>query len=412
MSLIYNIAIAFYVLIIRIAAFFNPKARQWVEGRKHIFRRIEQALKENTQSVIWVHCASLGEFEQGRPVIEAIRQQYPDTRIFLTFFSPSGFEIRKNFQGADYIFYLPADLPFNARRFLKLVRPKLVVIVKYEFWFNYLRLLRRRQIPTFIISAIFRPTQHFFKWYGGWFRKNLRGITHFFVQNEESAHLLHTIGIAQVTISGDTRFDRVATIAENCKPFPLIKKYSDNHQLFLAGSTWPVDEELIKQLYQANKGFKFIIAPHEVHEEHIRYIEQLFEGQTLRYSKANSENITETDVLIIDSIGILSNLYQYAFIAYIGGAFGKGLHNILEAATFGKPVIFGTNYSKFGEAVELIKRGGVFSIHDAKGLINISTQLSADESVYLLASSQCSNYVTTMRGATSLILLEIKKQLI
>ena len=412
MSLIYNIAIAFYVLIIRIAAFFNPKARQWVEGRKHIFKKIEQALKENTQSVIWIHCASLGEFEQGRPVIEAIRQQYPDTRIFLTFFSPSGFEIRKTYQGADYIFYLPADLPFNARRFLKLVRPKLVVIVKYEFWFNYLRLLRRRQIPTLIISAIFRPTQHFFKWYGSWFRKNLKGITHFFVQNEQSALLLHSIGIAQVTISGDTRFDRVSTIAKNCKPFPLIKQFSNSHQLFLAGSTWPVDEELIKRLYEANKGFKFIIAPHEVHEEHIRYIEQLFEGQTLRYSKVTSENITQTDILIIDSIGILSNLYQYAYIAYIGGAFGKGLHNILEPATFGKPVIFGTNYSKFGEAVELIKRGGVFSIHDAKELISISTQLSSDETVYLQASSQCSNYVTTMRGATTLILLEIKKQLI
>jgi len=412
MSLIYNIAIAFYVMIIRIASFFNPKARQWVDGRKNIFLKIEQVLKDNTHPLIWVHCASLGEFEQGRPVIEAIKEQLPQMRIMLTFFSPSGYEIRKNYQGADYIFYLPADLPFNARRFLKLVRPKLVVIVKYEFWFNYLRLLRKQQIPTLIISAIFRPSQHFFRWYGGWFRKNLRGITHFFVQNEQSANLLHSIGIAQVTISGDTRFDRVATIAENCKPFPLIEQFRDDHKLFLAGSTWPADEELIKILYQSNQGFKYIIAPHEVHEEHILKIEQLFEGHTLRYSKATPATISQTDVLIIDSIGILSNLYQYAYLAYIGGAFGKGLHNILEAATFGKPVIFGTNYSRFKEAVDLIDLGGVFSIHNAEELIYISRQLSTDENVYMKASSQCLNYVTSMRGATSLILLEIKKQLI
>ena len=411
MSLIYNIAIAFYVLIIRIAALFNPKARQWVAGRKNIFRNIEQTLHENKHPLIWVHCASLGEFEQGRPVIEAIKEQHPDIHIFLTFFSPSGFEIRKNYQGADYIFYLPSDLPFNARRFLNLVRPKLVVIVKYEFWFNYLRLLRKRHIPTLIISAIFRPDQHFFRWYGGWFRKNLRGITHFFVQNEQSANLLHSIGIAQVTISGDTRFDRVATIAENCKPFPLIEQFRGDCKLFLAGSTWPVDEELIKALYLSRQGFKFIIAPHEVHEEHIQSIEKCFDGHTLRYSMATPTTISQTDVLIIDSIGILSNLYQYAYLAYIGGAFGKGLHNILEAATFGKPVIFGTNYSKFKEAVDLIKRGGVFSIHNAEELISISRQLSTDENVYFQASSQCSNYVASMRGATSLILLEIKKQL-
>jgi 3-deoxy-D-manno-octulosonic-acid transferase len=411
MSLIYNIAIALYVTLIRISAFFNPKARQWVTGRKNIFKRIEQALRGNTQPIIWLHCASLGEFEQGRPVIEALKEQQPETKIFLTFFSPSGFEIRKDYPGADYIFYLPSDMPYNASRFLKLVRPKLVVIVKYEFWFNYLRLLRKRQIPTLIISAIFRPSQHFFRWYGGWFRRNLRGITHFFVQNEQSAQLLRSIKIAQVTISGDTRFDRVATIAQHCKPFPLIEQFRGDHQLFLAGSTWPVDEELIKALYLSGQSFKYIIAPHEVYEEHILNIEKLFEGAVLRYSKATSENILKADVLIIDSIGILSNLYQYAYIAYIGGAFGKGLHNILEAATFGKPVIFGPNYKRFKEAVDLIEREGVFSIKNAEELIDISKQLSTHETVYMQASAQCSHYVTAMRGATDLILLEIKKQL-
>ena len=411
MRLLYNIAIALYTIGIRLAAFFNPKARLWVTGRKNIFKKIEQALKGNTRSIIWVHCASLGEFEQGRPVIEAIKEQHPDTRIFLTFFSPSGFEIRKDYPGTDYIFYLPADTLFNARRFLKLVRPKLVVIVKYEFWFNYLRLLRKQQIPTLIISAIFRPSQHFFRWYGGWFRSKLKGISHFFVQNEQSAHLLHSIGIAQVTISGDTRFDRVATIAAKCKPFPLIEQFKGDSRLFLAGSSWPTDEALIATLYQSNHQFKIIVAPHEVHEEHILNIERLFEGQSLRYSKATSQNITLKDVLIIDSIGILSNLYQYAYLAYIGGAFGKGLHNILEAATFGKPIIFGPNYKKFAEAVELIARGGAFCIHNAEELTDISTHLSEDEPAYDQASLQCSNYVASMKGATSLILLEIKKHL-
>ena len=411
MRLIYNIAIILYATLIHIAAFFNPKARLWVTGRKNIFKKIEQVLNGNTQPIIWVHCASLGEFEQGRPVIEAIKEQHPDTRIFLTFFSPSGFEIRKDYPRADYIFYLPADTPFNARRFIKLVRPKLVVIVKYEFWFNYLRLLRKRQIPTLIISAIFRPSQHFFRWYGGWFRSNLKGITHFFVQNEQSAHLLHSIGIAQVTISGDTRFDRVTTIAAKCKSFPLIEQFKGENRLFLAGSTWPADEALLATLHQSNHGLKIILAPHEVYEEHILNIERLFEGNTLRYSKATSENISQTDVLIIDSIGILSNLYQYAYLAYIGGAFGKGLHNILEAATFGKPVIFGPNYKKFGEAVDLIDRSGAFCIQNAEELINISTQLSEDAATYNNASTQCSSYVVTKRGATSLILIEIKKDL-
>jgi 3-deoxy-D-manno-octulosonic-acid transferase len=262
-----------------------------------------------------------------------------------------------------------------------------------------------------IISAIFRPSQHFFRWYGGWFRSQLKGITHFFVQNEQSAHLLHSIGIAQVTISGDTRFDRVAAIAAKCRQFPLIELFKGNSSLFLAGSTWPADETLIASLYKSNHGFKIILAPHEVPEEHILNIERQFEGHALRYSKATSENIAQADVLIIDSIGILSNLYQYAYLAYIGGAFGKGLHNILEAATFGKPVIFGPNYKKFGEAVELIEHGGAFCIHDADELISISTRLSEDESAYIQASIQCSNYVASMKGATFLILLEIKKQL-
>lgn len=411
MRLIYNIAIAFYVTVIRVASLFNPKARLWVNGRKKIFKKIEQALNGNTRPLIWIHCASLGEFEQGRPVIEAIRDQHPDMRIFLTFFSPSGYEIRKDYQGADYIFYLPADSSFNACRFLKLVKPKLVVIVKYEFWFNYLRLLRKQQIPTLIISAIFRPSQHFFRWYGGWFRRKLNGITHFFVQNEESAHLLHSIGILQVTVGGDTRFDRVAAIAAKCKSFPLIEQFRGDHKLFLAGSSWPVDEALIATLYQTNPGFKIVLAPHEVHEEHIRNIEQLFNGHSIRYSQATSEDISQADVLIIDSIGILSNLYQYAYLAYIGGAFGKGLHNILEAATFGKPVIFGPNYDKFKEAVDLLDRKGAFCIHNAEELINISAQLSEDQSAYNHASNQCSSYVTAMRGATSLILQEIKRHL-
>lgn len=409
MNILYQLAIQFYTFSIRIAALFNPKAKLWTSGRKDIFEKLEQKLAGNTHPLIWLHCASLGEFEQGRPIIEALKEQLPDTRILLTFFSPSGYEIRKNYAEADYIFYLPADTIGNAKRFIKIANPKAVIFVKYEFWFNYIQQLNKNNIPIVIVSAIFRPTQYFFKSYGGWFRKGLAKINHFYVQTEESAALLQSIGITQVTVSGDTRFDRVASIAAQCKSFPLIEQFKGDHKIFLAGSSWPADESLINALYHENPDLKYIIAPHEVHEEHIKAIEKLFSGATLRYSQATATNIAQAKVLIIDSIGILSHLYQYAHIAYIGGAFGKGLHNILEAATFGKPIIFGPNYEKFKEAKDLIANGGAFCIHTTAELTDQTSQLLSNNQAYQKASQQCLTYVNSMKGATQQIVAAIKK---
>jgi 3-deoxy-D-manno-octulosonic-acid transferase len=409
MNILYQLSILLYTFAIRVTAIFNPKAKLWITGRKNIFEKLEQKLAGNTRPLIWIHCASLGEFEQGRPIIESLKEQMPETRILLTFFSPSGYEVRKNYKEADYIFYLPADTIGNAKRFIKIANPTEVIFVKYEFWFNYIQQLNKRNIPIIIVSAIFRPTQHFFKSYGGWFRKGLARISHFYVQTKESAALLQSIGITNVTISGDTRFDRVAAIAAQCKSFPLIEQFKGNHKIFLAGSSWPIDETLINTLYQEKSDLKFIIAPHEVHEEHIKAIEKLFSGKTLRYSQANTTNISQANILIIDSIGILSHLYQYAYMAYIGGAFGKGLHNILEAATFGKPVIFGPNYEKFKEAKDLIANGGAFCIHNAKELIKETTLLLSNDQAYNKASQQCLSYVNTMKGATQLIVAAIKK---
>jgi 3-deoxy-D-manno-octulosonic-acid transferase len=407
MNILYQLSIQIYTLAIRLASIFNPKAKLWIAGRKDIFQKLEQQLAGNTYPLIWLHCASLGEFEQGRPIIESIKEQLPETRILLTFFSPSGYEVRKNYAGADYIFYLPADTVGNAKRFIKIANPKAVIFIKYEFWFNYIQQLNKKNIPIIIVSAIFRPTQHFFKSYGGWFRKGLAKISHFYVQTEESATLLQSIGITNVTISGDTRFDRVASIAAQCKSFPLIEQFKGDHKIFLAGSSWPIDESLINACYHKKLDLKYIIAPHEVHEEHIKAIEKLFSGATLRYSQANATNISQAEVLIIDSIGILSHLYQYAYMAYIGGAFGKGLHNILEAATFGKPVIFGPNYEKFKEAKDLIAKEGAFCIHNAEELINETSRLLSNDRAYKSASQQCLTYVNSMKGATQLIVAAI-----
>jgi len=442
MWLIYDLIIHLYGDAISIAALFNPKARKWVTGRKKIFQRIESAVGSRQSSavsgqrsavggqqtgvsnrpstidhrqsaIIWFHCASLGEFEQGRPVIEAFRTAHPDWKILLTFFSPSGYEIRKNYEGADYIFYLPLDTPWDAKKFIRLVRPSLVVFVKYEFWFHYLDILYKEKIPVYIISAIFRPQQHFFKWYGGWARKQLKKVTRFFVQDQASEELLRAKGIEQVTVSGDTRFDRVATIASNAKSFPLVEKFAAQNAIFLAGSTWPDDEELILKLIEAyGDRMKFIIAPHEVHGARIEALKGLIQNSKFKiqnlnaeiYSELSEENAVTTRVLIIDGIGFLSHLYQYATIAYIGGGFGAGIHNILEAAAFGKPVIFGPRYEKFREAVDLIEAGGAFSVNNAEQLNNRTIELLEDNDFRQKSSAICSTYVHLNKGATGIIL--------
>lgn len=404
MIFLYNLLIHLYQLSVRMAAFFNPKAKQWVEGRKDIFMKVESYVKQD-KPIAWFHCASLGEFEQGRPVIEAFRERFPHFRILLTFFSPSGYEIRKNYPGADYIFYLPADTSRNARKFINLVDPKVAVFVKYEYWFNYIRFLKRKETPLIFISAIFRPGQRFFTSWGKWQLKGLKLADHFFVQNEQSAELLKSVGIKQVTISGDTRFDRVSQVAQQKKSFPLIEKFKGSNRIFLAGSTWPPDEEIVLALIgKKMPGLKFIFATHEVHPERIEALIKTLPENSLKFSKAHENNIGQANILIINSIGILSHLYQYADIAYIGGGFGVGIHNILEAATFGNPVIFGPNYQKFQEARELIALGGAFSISDNKGFLEISGKLLGDAEFLQKASMTSKEFVANKTGATRMIL--------
>jgi 3-deoxy-D-manno-octulosonic-acid transferase len=410
MSVLYNLAIHAYYLLIRFASLFNSKARIWVKGRENQFDRMAEALK-NKEEIAWFHAASLGEFEQGRPVMEAFRKEYPSIKILLTFFSPSGYEIRKNYEGADYIYYLPIDTRKNAARFIRLVNPMMVVFVKYEFWFNYIRILHQKQVPLFIISAIFRKEQHFFQWYGGWFRKMLNKFTFFFVQNDESLGLLKSIGIERVMKSGDTRFDRVKEIASNKKSFPLIEKFAAGYKVLLAGSSWPPDEAIIQKLPE-DKARKIIIAPHEIHEEHIAAIEnRLGKEKTLRYSKADETSILTAEILIVDGMGFLSSLYQYCDVAYIGGGFGKAIHNILEAVTFGKPVIFGPTYHKFKEAVDLIELGGAFTVKNEQEFISIFGKLNNDREFYDRASAECKAYAEENCGATESILRKVAESI-
>ena len=412
MSHLYNISIYLYSFFIQIASVFNSKARLWVDGRKDIFERIHAALEDEPtgeeRKIAWFHCASLGEFEQGRPVIEEFRSRFPAYKIFLTFFSPSGFEVRKNYKDADYIFYLPADTRLNAERFISIVNPRMVFFIKYEYWYNYLRCLHNKEIPFYIISAIFRPGQHFFKWYGSWFRDQIKQVTCFFLQDNESAKLLLKIGINRFSVTGDTRFDRVYAIARQFHSYPLIEEFCRDSQVILAGSSWAEDEEILfPMMNKSGSSLRFIIAPHETHSERISSLISRLKIPALRYSEAGNENIHDFRVLIIDSIGILAHLYQYPFIAYIGGGFGSGIHNILEAAAFGVPVIFGPNYKKFREAKELISLGGAFTISDANQFIQITNRLLTHTEEYSTSSVICYQYVQEHKGVTEKILEKI-----
>lgn len=357
MVFLYNLGIRIYQILVAVVSLFNKKAKLFRDGRKGWEKRLRESIKENDR-VVWFHCASLGEFEQGRPVIEAFRVKYPDIKILLTFFSPSGYEIRKNYQGADYIFYLPLDTYWNSKKFIDIVNPVATIFVKYEFWYFYLNGLKKRGVPTYVISAIFRPEQAFFKWYGGWYRKFLANFKHLFVQNESSKELLASIGVTNVTVAGDTRFDRVIANAQAAKVVPLIEQFVGDSKVMVAGSTWPKDEEIIVEHFKANPhNLKLIIAPHEIHEQEIEKLRSSFGLKTLRYTKPDECNPSEAQVLIIDTIGILSSIYRYGHISYIGGGFGVGIHNTLEAAVFGIPVLFGPNYQRFQEAVDLIETG-------------------------------------------------------
>ena len=354
--------------------------------------------------IIWFHCSSLGEFEQGRPVMEKIREILPDRKILLTFYSPSGYEIRKNYSGADYIFYLPLDTKKNAEKFLDFIRPEVALFVKYEYWYHFISALKRRNIKIYLISGIFRSDQVFFKYYGKWFRKILGCFHHLFIQDDDSARLLKSIGIENFTVAGDTRFDRVFAIAEKAPPLPLISHFTADHLTLVAGSTWPEDEEIIIRFINEYKPeIKLIIAPHEIHERNIRHLEEKIQLKTTRYTSAENQEISGANVLIIDTVGILSSIYQFGNLAFIGGGFGKGIHNTLEAAIFGIPVIFGPNYKKFREAVSLIHHEGGFSVQDYQSFSNILIRLTTDISLLETCGENAKAYILSELGATARI---------
>lgn len=403
MRLIYDLGLVIYRMSIRIASIFNGKARLWLKGRENLFANILKQVNPQ-EKIAWFHCASLGEFEQGRPVIEAFRKQNPECKILLTFFSPSGYEIRKNYDGADYIFYLPMDSKRNAEKFIELINPSVVVFIKYEFWYHFIKTLNNKNIPVYLISANFRSTQIFFKRYGGFFRNLLKYFTYIFVQTSSSKDLLSTIGLNNVSVAGDTRFDRVYSIVKQANRLPVVEKFKQNKTTIIVGSSWKEDEEiLIPCLNQTFHDVKWIIAPHEIHDENLSRIISNINKRIVRYSEMNRENASDFDVLLIDNIGMLSSLYYYGDIAYIGGGFGKGIHNILEAATFGIPVIFGPNFKKFHEAVELIKQEGAFSIRSFEELMNTLDTLLQNQELLDTAGKIAKKFIENSLGATNII---------
>ncbi|MFI3277343.1 MAG: glycosyltransferase N-terminal domain-containing protein [Rikenellaceae bacterium] len=409
MKFLYNISILFYELAIRICSLWSEKAKQWVKGRESIFERMREAVAVGDK-IIWVHAASLGEFEQGRPVIEEIRAQYPEYKILLTFFSPSGYEIRKGYEGADYIFYLPIDRPSYVKRFLDIVNPEIAIFIKYEFWLNYLSQLRAQGVRTFIISSIFRQNSIFFKSYGVIFRCALESFESIFVQDEESKRLLATIGFDNVIVAGDTRFDRVWSIVQQAKHNALVETFKAGQDLMIAGSTWEPDEDIIIPLIESNPQIKFVIAPHEIGEARVEALVKRLQGvcSTVRYTECGEgDDLAPYNVLVLDTMGMLSGVYRYARWAYIGGGFGRGIHNTLEAATFALPIAFGVNYHKFKEACDLISLGAATSVDSAQALNSWFASLLEDRAQCDKVSRISHDYMGRQRGATSTIIQTI-----
>ena len=394
MNSLYNISIWFYVVAVYFASLFNSKAKLWVNGKGNIFQKIKEATK-NQKNIVWFHCASLGEFEQGKPIIQAYKAKYPRHKILLTFFSPSGYEIGKNTPLADCVSYLPADTKSNAKKFISIVKPIKVIFIKYEFWFNYMRELKKQNISFYSVSVIFRDGQAFFKY--KWWAEQLKNVTHFFVQDKNSAELLKSIGFKNTTISGDSRFDSVLANTQNPVKIPLIKEFCKSKPTIICGSTWPKDEIILVKFIKDHPENNYIIAPHEL--QNISDLKK--QTNALLYSMADDKNIYSSNVLIIDSIGILSHIYSYGSIAYIGGGFGSGIHNILEAITFGLPAIFGPNYQKFNEATELIALGG------AKSISNYTELTLAIDSFANFEQKIATNYIKKNSGATAKILEHI-----
>lgn len=423
-KIFYTLFLGLYNIGFRTAALFNPKAKAGIEGRKKLFSYIKKEINKPGDSMaancIWMHCASLGEFEQGRPVLESIRLNFPGYKIVLTFFSASGYEAMKNYDGANHIFYLPFDGKANARKFVQIINPSLVLWVKYEYWFYFLNELRTKKIPVILISGIFRKGQPFFKWYGAMWRLMLQSFTHLFLQNKQSAALLENIGISKnITINGDTRFDRVIDIAENFEPVPLIEDFCGSAKVIVAGSTWEDDEAELAHFIKANPGIKFIIAPHEIDEENLLDVKEEFPG-CIMYSELEKEAILPepankaellNNVLIIDNVGLLSRLYNYATITYVGGGFGAdGVHNVLEAAVYGKPVIYGPVFEKFTEAKDLVESGGGITIQKALDLETVLKELLNDEELVKSLGKIAKDYVYSHKGASKEIIQFIQEK--
>ncbi|PID94212.1 MAG: 3-deoxy-D-manno-octulosonic acid transferase [Bacteroidetes bacterium] len=401
MRFLYEIGIQGYRCAILLASLFNPKAKKWVKGRQQLFRHLKTAFQGNKEEIAWFHCASLGEFEQGRPIIERFKESYPSHKVLLTFFSPSGYEIRKDYAGADYIFYLPADTYRNARRFYAIVKPRVLFLVKYEYWYNYLHILSRADVPIYVISAVFRKSQPFFRGYGAWFRKQLKGIRCFFLQDKQSAALLNQIGLSRYVITGDTRVDRVLDIAAKSVVSEKISAFCAQQRVWVCGSTWPIDEAMIvKAIPLLPKDVKIIIAPHEVDPTHITTILNTFGEEAVRYADYDPQK-NHHRILVIDCIGYLSATYRCANLAYIGGGFGAGIHNILEAAVYGIPVLFGPNNAKFPEAEGLQKTGGGYEVKNQETLNVLLERLLNHQTHYKEACQGSSSFIQKNRGATA-----------
>ena len=419
--MIYNIVIYFVLWGIAIASLFNEKVRKMWRGEREAFKILKQKVDPNAK-YIWFHAASLGEFEQGRPLMERIRKDYPQYKILLTFYSPSGYEVRKNYEGADIICYMPVDTRLNAIRFLRLVRPVMAFFIKYEFWSNFLHILKHRNIPTYSVSSIFREDQVFFKWYGRNYAGVLKCFTRFFVQNEESKRLLEGIGITAVDVVGDTRFDRVLQIKEAAKHLPICEAFRTgvassqsadvphhDFKVFVAGSSWPPDENIFIPFFNEHKDWRLLIAPHVIAEEHLKLILSLIKGKkVVRYTQTTPEEAADADVLIIDCFGLLSSMYNYGDVAYIGGGFGVGIHNTLEAAVWNMPVIFGPNNKKFQEAQGLLKSGGGFEINTYEDFSGLMSSLMNDDTFLKQAGDKAGAFVAHLAGATDKVLASVK----
>lgn len=409
----YNIIMYIIQLGVAIGSIFNDKLRKMWQGERDAVQTLRKKVEPDAD-YIWFHAASLGEFEQGRPLMEQIKKSYPQYKILLTFFSPSGYEVRKNYEGADIITYLPIDTVGNARQFLRTVRPVMAFFIKYEFWYNYLHILQYRGIPAYSVSSIFRPDQVFFKWYGRGYGRVLKCFTRFFVQNEESKKLLESIGIHDTMVVGDTRFDRVLQIKEASKQLPIVERFvkgspEDPKKVFVAGSSWQPDEEIFLKYFNNHRDWKLIVAPHVIGEDHLKFIFSLIKDKkVVRYTQATEDNVADADVLIIDCFGLLSSVYHYGDVAYVGGGFGVGIHNVLEAAVWGMPVLFGPNNKHFAEAQGLLQSGGGIEIEDYETFSLIMSQLSDDSAYYGTCGQEAGAFVQSLAGATKKVLSSVK----